>query len=573
MTTAATAAPAPRALRVTDLTCRDGHQSLLATRVRTADLVDIAAELDKAGFWSLEVWGGATFDVMTRFLNEDPWERLRQLRARMPNSRLQMLLRGQNLVGYRNYADDVVDAFVRHAADSGIDVFRVFDALNDERNFIAAFRAIKATRRHIQGTLSYSLSEPRLGGPIYNIEFFVAKAKLVEEMGADSLCVKDMAGLLSPADAYDLVKALKESVKIPIRIHTHFTSGMGYMTMMRAIEAGVDGIDTCLAPFAHGTSHVAIEPIAATLAGTDRDTGLDLEHLARLGDHFESIAPKYREFLDTTKMSGIDTNVLSHQIPGGMFSNMVAQLRQAGALDRIKEVYAELPRTRRELGYPPLVTPTSQIVGTQAVMNVLFGRYQMISKEVKDYCYGLYGRPRMPVDPEVLKVALKGYERGEEPITCRAADMLAPEMEKAREETKGLAKDVGDVLTFALYPVTGLRFLKWKYGVEAPPAETRPRTLDEVRKEDDLVARARKGELVARDTVVATAPIGAPRTFTVRVGDEAFQVIVEPEGTAPGASGPSQVSRGPAASSPRASAAAGAPPNPRRARRDRARRP
>jgi len=523
-----TAATGPRALRITDLTCRDGHQSLLATRLRTADLTAIAPELDRAGFWSLEVWGGATFDVMTRFLNEDPWERLRLLRERMPGSRLQMLLRGQNLVGYRNYADDVVREFVHHAADTGIDVFRVFDALNDERNFVTAFKAIRETGRHIQGAISYSLTEPRLGGPIYNIEFFVEKAKTIEAMGADSLCLKDMAGLLSPSDAFDLVKALKESLRIPIHVHSHFTSGMAYLSMQRAIDAGVDGLDTCLAPFAHGTSHPAVEPIVAALSGTDRETGLDLEHLARLGDHFEQILPRYREFLDTTKFSGIDTGVLTHQIPGGMFSNMVAQLRQAGALDRLKEVYAELPRTRRELGYPPLVTPTSQIVGTQAVMNVLFGRYQMISKEVKDYCFGLYGQPRVPIDPEVQALALKGYERGERPITCRAADTLAPEMERAREETAGLARDAGDVLTYALYPVTGLRFLKWKYGLEEPPAGTKSQTPDATPRGGEQGTKEGTGAPVAAGVVAVPAPIGAPRAYRVKVGEDVFDVEVFP---------------------------------------------
>ena len=357
-------------------------------------------------------------------------------------------------------------------------------------------------------------------------------------MGADSLCIKDMAGLMAPRDARDLVAALKSELTIPIWVHSHFTSGMAYMSVLKAIEAGADGIDTCLAPFALRTSHPAIEPIVAALAGEPLETGLSLERLFELGEHFESIAPKYRDFLDSTKLSIIDTGVLAHQIPGGMFSNMVAQLREAGALDRLNDVYEELPRTRRELGYPPLVTPTSQIVGTQAVSNVLFGRYKMISREVRDYVYGLYGAPPAPIDPEVRKVALAGYERGETPVTCRPGDLLAPELDKAREATAGLARDIGDVLCCALYPTTGPRFLKWKYGIEPAPSETAPKTLDDVARENELLAKARKGELVDPSTVggpaaVEAAPAAAPsprRVFNVRVGGTAFVVEVEPQG-------------------------------------------
>ncbi len=522
-------------LQLTDLTFRDGHQSLFATRVRTDDLTAIAAEMDTIGFWSMEVWGGATFDVMTRYLNEDPWERIRALRQRLPHVKLQMLLRGQNLVGYRNYADDVVRAFVQHAAECGIDVFRVFDALNDERNFITAFDAIKGTGKHIQGALSYSLTDRALGGPVFTLDYFLDKARIVARMGADSLCIKDMAGLLSPDDAATLVGALKRELRIPVAVHTHFTSGMAYMTLLRAIDAGADVIDTCLAPFAHRTSHAAAEPIVAALAGRPRDTGLDLARLLKLDEYFETIAPKYRDFLDDTKLAVIDPGVLWHQIPGGMFSNMVAQLRQADALHRLPEVYEELPRTRRELGTPPLVTPTSQIVGTQAVLNVLFGRYKMISREVKDYAYGLYGRPPAPIDPDVQRLALADYERGHEPFTGRAADLLAPELDKAREDTKGLARDIGDVLCYALYPTTGLRFLKWKYGIETPPAETRARTLDDVKRENELVAKARKGAVVA-----AGAPAPASHHFTVRVGGEVFEVEIDPDGGAAAPPAPSE---------------------------------
>ena len=505
---------------VTDLSFRDGHQSLLATRVRTVDLEAIAPEMDKVGFWSMEVWGGATFDVMTRFLNEDPWERIRILKRLMPHTRLQMLLRGQNLVGYRNYADDVVSAFVHHAAECGIDVFRVFDAVNDERNFETAFRAIKDCGKHIQGTLCYSLTEEKLGGPIYNIDYYVSKARLIQDMGADSLCIKDMAGLIAPDDAYDLVTALKKALRIPVDLHSHFTSGMACMSYLKAIEAGADIVDTCVAPFALRTAHPAIEPIVVALRGTLRDTGLDLEHLLKMDEYFESIAPKYRDFLDTTKMSVIDTRVLGHHIPGGMFTNMVAQLKEAYALDRLPEVYAELPRTRKELGYPPLVTPTSQIIGIQAVQNVLFGRYKMISREVKDYVYGLYGKPPAPIDPEVQKIVLKGYERGDKPITCRAADTLPPELDKAKEATEGIAQDIGDVLVYALYPTTGMRFLRWKYGLEAPPPEV---TAPAAAKPEMKPARegvSRVAKVAAEGEVELLAPIpGLIISFSVKEGD------------------------------------------------------
>jgi len=494
-------------VKITDLTLRDGHQSLLATRGRTEDLVAIASEMDKVGFWSMEVWGGATFDVMTRFLNEDPWERIRLLKKLLPNTKLQMLLRGQNLVGYRHYADDVVTAFVHHAADCGIDVFRVFDAVNDERNFETSFKAIKDRKKHIQGTLSYSLTQRKLGGPVYTIDYYINKAIKLQEMGADSLCIKDMAGLLAPDDAYRLIKALKEALTIPVSLHSHFTSGMADMSMLKAIEAGVDIIDTCLAPFALRTSHPAIEPLVVSLSGTSRDTRIKLEQLLKLGSYFESIAPKYRDFLAQTRMSVIDTGVLSHQIPGGMFSNMVSQLREANAIDKIEEVYKELPRTREELGNPPLVTPTSQIIGTQAISNVLFGRYKVISQQVKDYVYGLYGKAPMPIDPKVQKLVLKGYDRGEKPITCRPADVLEPELDKAKAATKDIAKDIGDVLVYTLYPTTGMRFLKWKYGLEKPPTETKAKTMDDIHREDEIIAKAKAGELVDKSEVkVVAAP-------------------------------------------------------------------
>lgn len=452
-------------LKVTDLTLRDGHQSLFATRMKTEDMLPIAEKMDKIGFYSMEVWGGATFDVMTRFLNEDPWQRVLLLKEKMPTTKFQMLLRGQNLVGYRNYADDVVDAFVEKAAEVGIDIFRVFDALNDERNFMAAFKAIKRYKKHIQGTLSYSLTERRLGGPIFNTDYFVKKAKIIENMGADSLCIKDMAGIISPYDAYNLVSGLKASLTIPVHLHTHYTSGMGSMSCLKAIEAGVDGIDTCLAPFALRSSHPAVEPFAVTLQDTPHDLEFDLKLIAEIDEYLETVIPKYIPFADTTRFSIIDIGVLMHQIPGGMISNLVSQLKQAKAIHRLKEVYEEIPKTRKDLGFPPLVTPTSQIVGVQAVFNVIAGRYKMISKEVKDYFYGLYGKPPVAVNDEIRKKALKGYEKGETPIDTRPGDILEPELPKAREALKGITEDMGDILIYALYPMTGLEFLKKKYGL------------------------------------------------------------------------------------------------------------
>jgi len=381
-----------------------------------------------------------------------------------------MLLRGQNLVGYRHYPDDVVTAFVHHAAETGIDIFRVFDALNDERNLETSFAAIRESGKHIQACICYSLTEPKMGGPVYNLDYYVRKALVLQDMGADSLCIKDMAGLISPYDAYDLVKALKEVLRIPVQLHTHYSSGMASMSCLKAIEAGVDAIDTALAPFALRSSQPAIEPILVMLQGTPRDTGLDLAQLLKLGQYLESIAASYRDFLDTTKIAVIDTSVLEHQVPGGMISNLVAQLREAEALDRLHEVLDELPRTRKELGYPPLVTPTSQIVGVQAVQNVLFGRYKMVSSQAKDYVYGLYGRPPAPIDPEVQKVVLKGYPRGDKPITCRPADLIKPELDKAKEATKDIAKDIGDVLIYALFQTLGMEFLKQKYGLQPVPA-------------------------------------------------------------------------------------------------------
>jgi len=524
-------------VKVCDTTFRDGHQSTLATRMRTEDMEWIAPEMNKCGFYSMEVWGGATFDVPHRFLGEDPWDRPRKLKQLMPDTPLQMLLRGQNLVAYRNHPDDLVDCFVENAADVGIDIFRVFDAVNDERNHERAAKAIKRVGKHYQAAICYSLTQPRMGGPVYNLDYYVKKALTLRDMGADSICIKDQAGLISPYDAYELIKALKEVLDIPVELHTHYTSGQASMSILKAIEAGVDIIDTALSPFALRSSQPAIEPIVVALYGTDRDTGLDIEQLFKCGEMLEEIAPKYRDFLDTSRMSVIDTGVLVHQIPGGMTTNLVAQLREADALDRLDECRAMTAKVRAELGYPPLVTPTSQIVGVQAVQNTLFGPYKLISKEVKDYCWGLYGRPPAPIDPEVLKIVLKGYERGEEPITCRAADLLEPELEKAREATKGIAKDDKDVLLYALFPTTGMRFLRYKYGLdkEIPPdwkPPYAPKTMEEIKREDELIAKAKAGKLVEREEKPVPPKGPGLRVYNVFVGDEYYQVEVEPVGGA-----------------------------------------
>jgi pyruvate carboxylase subunit B len=478
-------------VKIIDTTLRDGHQSILATRMRTEDMVPIAEELDKVGFYAVEVWGGATFDVAHRFLGEDPWERVRVLKKLMPRTPFLMLLRGQNLIAYRNYPDDVVEAFIEKAAEVGIDIFRCFDAVNDERNFQTAFKVIKRLGKYVIGALSYSLTERRLGGPVYNLNYYLEKAKIIEDMGADCLGFKDMSGIMAPYDAYELVRALKNTVKIPIQLHTHYTSGMGSMTYLKAIEAGVDIIDTALAPFALRSAPPAVEPIIVTLEGTPWDPGIDLSRLLKLGEYLESIAPKYRDFLDTTRMAVIDIGVLKHQIPGGMISNMMDQLKQQKALHRLDEVYAELPQTRKDLGYPPLVTPTSQIVGVQAVLNVLFGRYKMVPKDTQEYVYGLYGRPPVPISEEVKKLVLKGYKGEKEPITCRPADLIEPELEKAKKETEGLAKDLCDTLIYAIFPKTGVDFLKWKYGLEPMPEKLKPKTLEDVQREDEAIAKAK----------------------------------------------------------------------------------
>jgi pyruvate carboxylase subunit B len=522
-------------VKIMDLSLRDGHQSLFATRGRTEDMIPVAELMDEVGFWAIETWGGATFDTMHRFLNEDPWERLRVLKRYIKKTPFSMLLRAQNLVGYRNYADDLAFAFVERAAENGMDIFRTFDALNDYRNFETVVKQIKKSGKHFQGCICYTLTEPRLGGEVYNLDYYTDRAISLESMGADSICIKDMAGLLAPYDAYPLIKALKKAVKVPIHLHSHFTSGMSPMTHLKAIEAGVDIIDTCMTPYAYRTSHAAVEPLVMALLGTNRDTGFDIKKLAVINDIFEKeVMPKYKHLLDDSKVSIIDINVLLHQTPGGMLSNLVNQLREMDALDKIDEVYKELPRVRKDLGQIPLVTPTSQIVGVQTVNNVLHDtpgeRYKMITGQVKDLCFGLYGKTAVPINAELQAKALKGYPRGEKPITCRPAEVLEPELAKAKAEIGDLAADMDDLILYAQFPVTGKKFLEWKYGKAEVPANVKPITIEDVKRKDELVKKALAGKLVEKKEVEKPPKSQAVRTFNVFVDDEYFAVEVDPVG-------------------------------------------
>ena len=454
-------------VRITDTILRDAHQSLLATRMRTEDMLPIAEKLDRVGYHSVEMWGGATFDSCLRFLNEDPWERIRLLKARMPHTPFQMLLRGQNIVGYHHYPDDIVERFIVRARANGIDIFRIFDALNDVRNMAWAMEVAKREGGHVQASICYTIS------PVHTIESYVEMAKTLADMGADSICIKDMAGLLDPYTAYELVKRLKEAIALPIQLHTHCTSGMGTATLLKAVEAGVDIVDTAISSLALGTSQPPTETVVSMLAGTPRDTGLDLELLSEIAAYFAEVRARYAQFESGI---GVDVNVLKFQIPGGMLSNLMAQLREQGAEHRYREVLDEVPRVRQELGYPPLVTPTSQLVGAQAVFNVLLGeRYKVIPQEVKDYIRGFYGRPPAPIDPEVRKRAIGD----EEPIDCRPADLIPPGYEKAAAEIGDLARSEEDVLSYALFPQVARDFLRRRREEEAKRAKAvkrKPRT-------------------------------------------------------------------------------------------------
>ncbi|MDI3488558.1 MAG: pyruvate carboxylase subunit [Methanosarcinales archaeon] len=452
-------------VRLTDTILRDAHQSLIATRMRTRDMLPIAEDLDSVGYFSLEVWGGATFDACIRFLNENPWERLRALKKHIKDTPLQMLLRGQNLVGYRHYSDDVVIKFVEHAAKNGIDIFRVFDALNDIRNMEVSIKTAKRMDAHVQGAICFTLS------PVHTIESYLKLAEELVALECDSICIKDMAGLITPHHAYELIKALKRDVDVPIHLHTHCTSGIAPMSYYAACEAGVDILDTAISPFAWGTSQPPTESIVAALKDTPYDTGLDLELLGKIANYFKEVREKYRALINPIS-ERVDVNVLVYQIPGGMLSNLVSQLKEQGALDRFEDVLREIPIVRKELGYPPLVTPTSQIVGTQAVLNVLMGeRYKVVPKEVKNYVLGYYGRTPASVDPEIKKIVI-----GDDvPITCRPADLLEPEYEKAKREAEelGIVSEEEDVLIYALYPQVAVDFLKGELKEEPlePPVE------------------------------------------------------------------------------------------------------
>ncbi len=441
-------------LFITDTILRDAHQSQAATRMKIDDMIPALERLDQIGYWSLECWGGATFDVCMRFLNEDPWERLRTLKKYMPNTKLQMLFRGQNILGYKHYADDVVDKFVGKSIENGIEVIRIFDALNDTRNLEQAIKSCKKYGGICEPALSYTES------PVHNEEYFVKLAKELEQMGADVICIKDMANLLLPFDAYSLVKKLKENVNVPIHLHTHNTTGTGDMTYLMAAQAGVDIVDTALSPLANGTAQPSTEALVATLKGTARDTGLDLEALSDVAAHFRKVADKMKAdgILDP-KVLNVDTKTLLYQVPGGMLSNLLSQLKQANAEDKYYDALAEVPRVRKDFGYPPLVTPTSQIVGTQAVLNVLSGeRYKMVPKESKGLLRGEYGRLPAQVNEDVRKKAIGD----EEVITCRPADLLEPELEKYSEEmkNKGIGKTEEDVLSYALFPQVAEKFFK-----------------------------------------------------------------------------------------------------------------
>jgi pyruvate carboxylase subunit B len=482
-------------IKITDTTLRDAHQSLIATRMRSRDMLPIVEKMDRVGFFSLEMWGGATFDTAIRYLNEDPWDRLKDIRSRVKNTRLQMLLRGQNLVGYRHYSDDVVKEFVRLSVKNGIDVFRVFDALNDIRNMELAIRECKKYKVHVQGTISYTTS------PVHTVEGFAILAHQLEELGCDSVCIKDMAGFISPQDAVILITAMKKKIKVPIDLHSHCSSGMAPMSYQAAAGAGVDILDTAFSPFAWGTSQPPTESVVAAFKNTPYDCGLDLELLYEIGEDFAAIAGKYRMLL-TAEATRPSINVLLHQIPGGMYSNFISQLREQNALDKIGEVLEEVPRVRADLGYPPLVTPTSQIVGIQAVLNVLNGeRYKKVTKEVKDYLMGYYGRPPGEVNEEIRKLIVGDAKI----ITDRPGEHIEPELKKLKDEAHklGILHKEEDLVTYALYPQVAVKFLKGEA----------------------------KEEALATSMPAATAGqqvIDVPTEFSVDVDGEIFNVKISP---------------------------------------------
>ncbi|KPM77622.1 sodium-extruding oxaloacetate decarboxylase subunit alpha [Cobetia sp. UCD-24C] len=540
-------------LGITDVVLRDAHQSLLATRMRLDDMLPIAAKLDDIGFWSLESWGGATFDACIRYLGEDPWARIRALKEAMPKTQQQMLLRAQNLLGYRHYADDVVDTFVKRAATSGVDVFRVFDAMNDPRNLERPLKAVLDQGKHAQGTISYTVS------PVHTLEMWVELAQKIESMGAQSLAIKDMAGLLTPYTAFELVSRLKASLSIPIHMQCHATTGLSTATALKAIEAGIDNVDTSISSMSMTYGHSPTESVVAMLAGTERDTGLDLEKLEDIAGYFREVRKKYAAFEGSLR--GIDSRILVAQVPGGMLTNMESQLKEQGAGDKLDDVLAEIPRVRKDLGYIPLVTPTSQIVGTQSVMNVMMGeRYKSISKEVQALLKGEYGAAPAPFDSELQSRVLEGGE----PITCRPADNLTPEMERLREELKGKASEEGitleggeretdDVLTYALFPQIGLKFLRNRGNPDA--FEPAPQAVD------DKASKAASSPVAAAPATSAQTASSGPQTYTLNVNGKQYVVEVAEGGdiTQVQASAPAAPAPAAAAAAPAAQAASGEP--------------
>jgi pyruvate/oxaloacetate carboxyltransferase len=441
-------------IEIMETVLRDAHQCLIATRMRTEDMLPIAEQLDQIGYWSLETWGGATFDTTLRFLKEDPWERLRRLRAAMPKTRFQMLLRGQNVVGYKNYPDDIVRAFVERAAANGIDVFRIFDAMNDVRNMKTAIETALKTGKLVEGTVCYTIS------PVHSPDYFLRVAEKLADMGVQVICLKDMAGMLAPYAAYEIIKKIKSRISLPLHLHSHCTAGLSPMNYMTAIEAGADILDTAMAPFSQGSSQPATEQVVAALKDTPHDTGLDLTKLWKIADYFSGVRRNYAEF-ESPVNNQIKTDVLISQVPGGMLSNLVAQLRQQKAEDKLEAVLAEMPHVRKDLGYPPLVTPTSQIVGSQAALNVMTGkRYSVVAMETRNYVMGLYGEPPAPVSEEIKKKILGKKE----PITCRPADLLTPGLDQARKESAGFATSEEDVLSYALFPEIAKDYFLWRDG-------------------------------------------------------------------------------------------------------------
>lgn len=516
--------PAPgKKIRITDVALRDGHQSLLATRMRTEDMLPVAEQLDAVGYHSLEVWGGATYDSCLRFLKEDPWERLRALRAAMPNTKLQMLLRGQNIVGYRHYADDVVGRFVERAAANGIDIFRIFDALNDIRNLEHSVRCVKRNGKHVQAAICYTVS------PVHSLDRFVDLARRLEDLDADTICIKDMAGLLAPADAYELVKRLKAAVRVPIQLHSHYTSGMASMSALMAVLGGLDLLDTAISPLGGGTSHPPTETLVATLNGTPYDTGLQLPKLTPIADHFRAARKKYHQF--ESDYNGVDAEILKSQIPGGMLSNLASQLAEQNALEKMKDVLDEVPRVRKDMGYPPLVTPSSQIVGTQATLNVLTGeRYKVITNETKNYFLGFYGKAPGPVNKDVMARAIGD----EQPIKGRPADQLDPEMPLVLRELGGADASVEDALSLALFPNIAREFFEQRGKGElkpeplAPIPEAGPKVAHELHLAPVNFNVTVHGETYNIQVSGSGRKIEGRKPYYIRINEKLEEVVLEP---------------------------------------------